>query len=258
MLAIISPAKTLDFETLSLTNSSSCPEFLDHSQNLIDTLRTLPQSKLCSLMSISSKLAALNEQRYQDWSLPFTTSNAKQAIMAFKGDVYTGFTFEEYNEKDFAYAQKHLRILSGLYGLLRPLDLIQPYRLEMGTKLATPQGKNLYDFWGSKLTNALNSAIKNSGIQILVNLASNEYYNAVDKTVLQGRVITPIFKDYKNGDLKIISFFAKKARGAMSDYLVRHRINKPEGLKEFKGLGYRFNENLTKNDNWVFTRKEVD
>lgn len=258
MLAIISPAKTLDFETLSLTNSSSCPEFLDHSQNLIDTLRTLPQSKLCSLMSISSKLAALNEQRYQDWSLPFTTSNAKQAIMAFKGDVYTGFTFEEYNEKDFAYAQKHLRILSGLYGLLRPLDLIQPYRLEMGTKLATPQGKNLYDFWGSKLTNALNGAIKNSGIQILVNLASNEYYNAIDKTVLQGRVITPIFKDYKNGDLKIISFFAKKARGAMSDYLVRHRINKPEGLKEFKGLGYRFNENLTKNDNWVFTRKEVD
>jgi len=258
MLAIISPAKTLDFETLSLTNSSSCPEFLDHSQNLIDTLRTLPQSKLCSLMSISSKLAALNEQRYQDWSLPFTTSNAKQAIMAFKGDVYTGFTFEEYNEKDFAYAQKHLRILSGLYGLLRPLDLIQPYRLEMGTKLATPQGKNLYDFWGSKLTNALNGAIKNSGIQILVNLASNEYYNAVDKTVLQGRVITPIFKDYKNGDLKIISFFAKKARGAMSDYLVRHRINKPEGLKEFKGLGYRFNENLTINDNWVFTRKEVD
>ena len=258
MLAIISPAKTLDFETPSLTNSSSCPEFLDHSQNLIDTLRTLPQSKLCSLMSISSKLAALNEQRYQDWSLPFTTSNAKQAIMAFKGDVYTGFTFEEYNEKDFAYAQKHLRILSGLYGLLRPLDLIQPYRLEMGTKLATPQGKNLYDFWGSKLTNALNGAIKNSGIQILVNLASNEYYNAVDKTVLQGRVITPIFKDYKNGDLKTISFFAKKARGAMSDYLVRHRINKPEGLKEFKGLGYRFNENLTKNDNWVFTRKEVD
>ena len=258
MLAIISPAKTLDFETLSLTNSSSCPEFLDHSQNLIDTLRTLPQSKLCSLMSISSKLAALNEQRYQDWSLPFTTSNAKQAIMAFKGDLYTGFTFEDYNEKDFAYAQKHLRILSGLYGLLRPLDLIQPYRLEMGTKLATPQGKNLYDFWGSKLTNALNGAIKNSGIQILVNLASNEYYNAVDKTVLQGRVITPIFKDYKNGDLKIISFFAKKARGAMSDYLVRHRINKPEGLKEFKGLGYRFNENLTKNDNWVFTRKVVD
>ena len=257
MIAVISPAKTLDFETPSLTNTSSCPEFLDHSQSLINKLRTLSESKLCSLMSISSKLAALNMQRYQDWNLPFTTSNAKQAIMAFKGDVYTGFTFEEYNEKDFAYAQKHLRILSGLYGLLRPLDLIQPYRLEMGTKLATPQGKNLYDFWGLTLTNALNTAIKNSGIQILVNLASNEYYNAVDKTSLQGRVITPIFKDNKNGDLKVISFFAKKARGAMSDYLVRHRINKPEGLKEFKGLGYRFNQNLTRDDNWVFTRKEV-
>lgn len=257
MIAIISPAKTIDFETPSLTNSSSCPEFLDYSQNLINKLRTLSESKLCSLMSISSKLAALNEQRYQEWSLPFTTSNAKQAIMAFKGDVYTGFTFEEYNEKDFDYAQNHLRILSGLYGLLRPLDLIQPYRLEMGTKLATPQGKNLYDFWGLTLTNALNTAIKNSGIQILVNLASNEYYNAVDKASLQGRVITPIFKDHKNGDLKVISFFAKKARGAMSDYLVRHRINKPEGLKEFKGLGYRFNQNLTRDDNWVFTRKEV-
>ena len=257
MLAVISPAKTLDFETPSLTNSSSCPEFLDHSQNLINKLRTLSESKLCSLMSISSKLATLNEQRYQDWSLPFTTSNAKQAIMAFKGDVYTGFTFEKYNKKDFSYAQKHLRILSGLYGLLRPLDLIQPYRLEMGTKLATPQGKNLYDFWGSFLTNALNDAIKNSGIQILVNLASNEYYNAVDKSALQGRVITPIFKDHKKGDFKVISFFAKKARGAMSDYLVRHRVGEPEGLKEFTGLGYRFNPNLTSDDNWVFTRKEA-
>ena len=166
MLAVISPAKTLDFKTPSLTNSSSCQEFLDHSQNLINKLRTLSESKLCSLMSISSKLAALNEQRYQDWSPPFTTSNAKQAIMAFKGDVYTGFTFEKYNEKDFAYAQKHLRILSGLYGLLRPLDLIQPYRLEMGTKLATPQCKDLYDFWSSTLTNTLNSAIKKSGIKI--------------------------------------------------------------------------------------------
>ena len=217
MLAVISPAKTLDFETPSLTNSSSCPEFLDHSQKLINKLRTLSESKLCSLMSISSKLAALNKQRYQDWNLPFTTSNAKQAIMAFKGDVYTGFTFEKYNKKDFSYAQKHLRILSGLYGLLRPLDLIQPYRLEMGTKLATQQSKDLYDFWGSFLTNALNDAIKKSGVQILVNLASNEYYNAIDKTALQGRVITPIFKDHKKGDFKVISFFAKKARGAMSD-----------------------------------------
>ena len=230
---------------------------LYHSQKLIKELLTLSVSKICSLMSISSKLAALNEQRYQDWRLPFTTSNAKQAIMAFKGDVYTGFTFDKYNEKDFSYAQKHLRILSGLYGLLRPLDLIQPYRLEMGTKLTTPQSKNLYEFWGSTLTNALNRTIKNSGIQILINLASNEYYNVVDKNALHGRVITPIFKDQKNGNFKVISFFAKKARGAMSDYLIRHRISEPEGLKEFLGLGYRFNPNFTSDDNWVFTRKEA-
>ena len=235
----------------------SLQEFLDHSESLINKLRTLSESKLSSLMSISSKLAALNQQRYQDWNLPFTASNSKQAIMAFKGDVYTGFNFEKYNEKDFAYAQSHLRILSGLYGLLRPLDLIQPYRLEMGTKLRTPQGKDLYEFWSSTLTNALNGAIKNSGIQILVNLASNEYYNVVDKSALRGRVITPIFKDQKRGDFKVVSFFAKKARGAMSDYLVRHRIGEPEGLKEFKGLGYRFNQNLTSDDNWVFTRKEA-
>jgi len=256
MLAVISPAKTLDFETPPLTNTSSCPEFLDHSQNLIKKLRTLSKSELCSLMSISPKLAALNAQRYQDWSLPFTTSNAKQAIMAFKGDVYTGFTFEKYNKKDFAYAQKHLRILSGLYGLLRPLDLIQPYRLEMGTNLKTQQGKDLYNFWSPILTDALNNAIKKSGKQILVNLASNEYYNVVEKSALQGHVITPIFKDYKEGDFKVISFFAKKARGAMSDYLIRHRISEPKGLKEFKGLGYQFNPNLTNDDNWVFTRKE--
>ena len=255
MLAVISPAKTLDFETPSLVKSSSSPEFLDHSYKLIKKLRKLPKSELSTLMSISPKLAALNEQRYKDWNIPFTTSNAKQAIMAFKGDVYTGFDFEEYKEKDFSYAQKHLRILSGLYGLLRPLDLIQPYRLEMGTKLTTPDTKDLYDFWSSKLTKALNVAIKKTGTQILINLASNEYYNVIDKKDLKGSVITPVFKDKKNNDYKIISFFAKKARGAMSDYIVRNRVSEPDGLKEFKGMGYRFNQKLTTDDNWVFTRK---
>ena len=256
MLAVISPAKTLDFETPSLAKSNSQPEFLDHSQTLIKKLRTLSESDLSSLMSISSNLAVLNEKRYQDWSLPFTKSNAKQAIMAFKGDVYTGFNFEEYNEKDFAYAQNHLRILSGLYGLLRPLDLIQPYRLEMGTKLATKKAKDLYAFWSSDLTNSLYGAIKKSGNQILINLASNEYFNVVDKQKLKGTVITPVFKDKKNDNYKIISFFAKKARGAMSDYIIRNRISEPDGLKEFKGMGYRFNQKLTNDDNWVFTRKE--
>ena len=176
--------------------------------------------------------------------------------MAFKGDVYTGFNFEEYNEKDFAYAQNHLRILSGLYGLLRPLDLIQPYRLEMGTKLVTPEAKDLYAFWSSKLTSALNGAIRKSGNQTLINLASNEYYNVIDKQSLKGSVITPVFKDKKKDEFKVISFFAKKARGAMSDYIVRNRVSDPDGLKEFKGLGYRFNKKLTRDDNWVFTRKE--
>ena len=256
MLAVISPAKTLDFETPSLAKSSSSPEFLNHSQKLIKKLRSLPESELSCLMSISPKLAALNEQRYKDWSLPFTESNAKQAILAFKGDVYTGFNFDEYNEKDFAYAQNHLRILSGLYGLLRPLDLIQPYRLEMGTKLVTPEAKDLYAFWSSKLTSALNGAIRKSGNQTLINLASNEYYNVIDKQSLNGSVITPVFKDKKKDEFKVISFFAKKARGAMSDYIVRNRVSDPDGLKEFKGLGYRFNKKLTRDDNWVFTRKE--
>ena len=256
MLAVISPAKTLDFETPSLAKSSSSPEFLNHSQKLIKKLRSLPESELSCLMSISPKLAALNEQRYKDWSLPFTESKAKQAILAFKGDVYTGFNFEEYNEKDFAYAQNHLRILSGLYGLLRPLDLIQPYRLEMGTKLVTPEAKDLYAFWSSELTSALNGAIRKSGNQTLINLASNEYYNVIDKQSLKGSVITPVFKDKKKDEFKVISFFAKKARGAMSDYIVRNRVSDPDGLKEFKGLGYRFNKKLTRDDNWVFTRKE--
>lgn len=256
MLAVISPAKTLDFETPSLAKSSSSPEFLNHAQKLIKKLRSLPESELSCLMSISPKLAALNEQRYKDWCLPFTKSNAKQAILAFKGDVYTGFNFEEYNEKDFAYAQNHLRILSGLYGLLRPLDLIQPYRLEMGTKLVTPEAKDLYAFWSSKLTSALNGAIRKSGNQTLINLASNEYYNVIDKQSLKGSVITPVFKDKKKDEFKVISFFAKKARGAMSDYIVRNRVSDPDGLKEFKGLGYRFNKKLTRDDNWVFTRKE--
>ena len=256
MLAVISPAKTLDFETPSLAKSSSSPEFLNHSQKLIKKLRSLPESELSCLMSISPKLAALNEQRYKDWSRPFTKSNAKQAILAFKGDVYTGFNFEEYNEKDFAYAQNHLRILSGLYGLLRPLDLIQPYRLEMGTKLVTPEAKDLYAFWSSKLTSALNGAIRKSGNQTLINLASNEYYNVIDKQSLKGSVITPVFKDKKKDEFKVISFFAKKARGAMSDYIVRNRVSDPDGLKEFKGLGYRFNKKLTRDENWVFTRKE--
>ena len=254
MLAVISPAKTLDFESSPNTGAFSVPDFLDQSELLIERLRTLSEQELSSLMSISPKLASLNKQRYQDWHVPFSSENAKQAILAFKGDVYTGFTLDQYTGKDFDYAQKHLRILSGLYGLLRPLDFIQPYRLEMGTKLSTEQGRDLYAFWKSVLGNAMREAIKSSGENVLINLASQEYFQALDRRDLEARVITPIFKDEKNGIFKIISFHAKKARGCMSDYIIRNQISSPEGLKDFQGMGYRFNAEPSDEDNWIFTR----
>ncbi len=256
MLAIISPAKTLDYESPPLTETHTVPDFLDHSKELIKQLKAMPEAEVGALMSISPKLATLNAERYRDWKVPFTQDNAKQALLAFKGDVYTGFDLPSYGEKDFEVAQRHLRILSGLYGLLRPLDLMQPYRLEMGTKLRTKRGKDLYEFWGSTITEALQEAIADSGSKVLVNLASNEYYHSVRAKELDARIITPVFKDEKSGKLKIISFFAKKARGVMSDYLIRKRIAKPEGLKEFDGMGYAFQEELSKGDTWVFTRPE--
>ena len=257
MLAVISPAKTLDFETPPLTDAFTQPDFLDHSELLITVLRRVSKKKLGALMSISVDLADLNARRYAEWNRPFTTVNAKPALMAFKGDVYRGIELEKFRRKDFEFAQKHLRILSGLYSLLRPLDLMQPYRLEMGTKLPTRRGKDLYQFWGDVITDALNEALAAVDSEVLINLASNEYYGAVKEKRLQARVISPAFKDLKNGNYKILSFFAKQARGAMSDYLIRQRITDPEGLKEFTGMGYRFNPTLTKGDTWVFTRDEA-
>ena len=257
MLAVISPAKTLDFETPPLTGRFSCPDFLDHSQLLINKLKRLSGKKLISLMSISRDLAILNSQRYQEWNPPFTRENSKQALMAFKGDVYTGFELESFQEEDFGYAQDHLRILSGLYGLLRPLDLIQPYRLEMGTKLPTRRGKDLYRFWGTIPTKALNDALEESQSEVLLNLASNEYFTAVKTKEIKGRIVTPIFKDKSSGQYKVVSFFAKKARGTMSDYMVRNRITDPEALKEFRGLGYEFNSKLSDGDQWTFTRDQA-
>lgn len=232
------------------------PDFLDHSEKLIAKLRKVSKKKLGALMSISPDLAALNNQRYQDWQLPFTPDNAKPALMAFKGDVYTGFELEEFSPADFGYAQKHLRILSGLYGLLRPLDLIQPYRLEMGTRLASRRGKDLYKFWGDIITDALNEALAASGSDILINLASQEYYGAVNAKALNARVISPSFKDLKNGKYKILSFFAKKARGTMSDHIIRRRIEDPEALKDFTGMGYRYDPASSTENEWTFTRDE--
>jgi len=258
MLSVISPAKTLDFETTPTTTKVTQPDFLKQSQALIDILRDYSPQQISELMGISDKLAGLNAARFEEWQPPFTLSNAKPAAQAFQGDVYTGLQAESFSEAENRYAQSHLRILSGLYGLLRPLDLIQPYRLEMGTKLSNSAGKDLYAYWKPTLTPALNEAIAESGSKVLVNLASNEYFKAVDVRQLDARVITPVFKDEKNGTFKIISFYAKKARGLMSAWLIQQQINEPDQLKSFDVAGYRFDASASQGDTFVFTRKETD
>ena len=256
MLILISPAKTLDFETPAVTDHFTQPDFLARSQVLIETLRELAPDDLSRLMKISDKLAELNHQRNMNWQPPFTPDNAKQAVLAFKGDVYTGLEAESFSADDFAYAEQHLRILSGLYGLLRPLDLIQPYRLEMGTKLENPEGSNLYQFWGNQITEAINDLLKEQPEPVVVNLASNEYYKAVKPKLLAGEVITPVFKDCKNGNYKIISFYAKKARGLMAAYIVQNRLNEVEQLKRFDAEGYYYSEAHSSPKGWVFLRDE--
>lgn len=254
MLAILSPSKTLDYQSPVPVDRCTQPEFLADAQQLVRQMRKHGEGELAALMSISPKLAALNVERFRVWKPPFTLDNARQALFAFKGDVYTGFDLSAYDGADFEYAQGHLRILSGLYGVLRPLDLIQPYRLEMGTALATPRGRNLYEFWGGRIAEALNEAVARSGTDMLVNLASQEYFHAVDQSLLRARIIAVAFKDGKPGAYKIISLFAKKARGAMADFLLRERICTVKGLQSFCGLGYSWNRELSRGDELVFTR----
>lgn len=258
MLSVISPAKTLDFETPSTTNDVTHPDFLAQSQALIDILRDYSPQQISELMGISDKLAGLNAARFEEWQPPFTLDNAKPAAQAFQGDVYTGLQAESFSAKENHYAQSHLRILSGLYGLLRPLDLIQPYRLEMGTKLPNHAGKDLYAYWKPLLAPALKEAIAASGSNVLVNLASNEYFKAVDTKQLNARIITPVFKDEKNGSFKIISFYAKKARGLMSAWLIQQQISDPDSLKEFDVAGYQFDAAASQGDSFVFTRRETE
>ncbi|WP_417421313.1 peroxide stress protein YaaA [Halomonas sp.] len=258
MLSVISPAKTLDFETPSTTKRVTQPDFLSESQSLIDILRDCSPQQISELMGISDKLAGLNAARFAEWEPPFSLENAKPAAQAFQGDVYTGLEAETFSDADNRFAQQHLRILSGLYGLLRPLDLIQAYRLEMGTKLPNQAGKDLYAYWKPTLTKALDDAITQSGSKALVNLASNEYFKAVDAKQLDARIITPVFKDEKNGTFKIISFYAKKARGLMSAWIINQKINDPDELKGFNVAGYRFDAASSEGDTLVFTRKEAD
>ena len=254
MLAITSPAKTLDFDSPAPTRKHTEPLFLDESGELINELRELAPPDLADLMGISSKLAELNADRYATWRTPFTRRNARQAILAFKGDVYLGLDAYAYTERDFTWAQKHVRILSGLHGLLKPLDLIQPYRLEMGTRLETGRSSNLYEFWGGKITDALNEAIAAQKQPLLINLASNEYFNVLDAGRIDARIVTPTFKDLKNGRYKFLSFFAKKARGAMISHIVRNRVSTLKALRAFDWQGYRFSKEQSRGDGWVFLR----
>lgn len=257
MLIVISPAKTLDFETPSHTALSSQPEYLSQSQALIDVLAPMAPQDIAQLMKLSDKLAALNTARYASFSPPFTTDNAKQAILAFKGDVYTGLEAHTLTQSQLTFSQSHLRILSGLYGLLKPLDLMQAYRLEMGTKLASPKGKDLYEFWGNTLTEGLNALMVQESAPVLINLASNEYFKAIKHKALEARIITPVFKDRKHGHYKIISFFAKKARGMMTRYIIENELTKVEQIKSFAQSGYYYSEQQSTHDQWVFLREEM-
>lgn len=257
MLLLISPAKTLDLETPAPTTEFTQADFLKESKQLISELRVLAPHDISQLMSISDKLGTLNFDRFASWRTPFKPSNAKQALFAFQGDVYTGMRAETFSPEDIEFAQQHLRILSGLYGLLRPLDLMQAYRLEMGTNFANSRGKNLYEFWGDSITKAINKQLAALNSSVVINLASNEYFSAVKPKLLKAEIITPIFKDKKNGQYKIISFFAKKARGMMSTYIIQNRISTPDAIKQFDVAGYNFNAALSSERDWVFTREEI-
>ncbi|BCA41354.1 peroxide stress protein YaaA [Kluyvera ascorbata] len=256
MLILISPAKTLDYQSELTTKRFTQPALLEHSQQLIREARKLSAPQIKALMGISDKLADLNATRFHDWHPDFTPDNARQAILAFKGDVYTGLQAETFSEADFDFAQQHLRMLSGLYGVLRPLDLMQPYRLEMGIRLENPRGKDLYQFWGDEITNTLNAALEAQGDDVVINLASDEYFRSVKPKALAGRIIKPVFLDEKNGKFKVISFYAKKARGLMSRYIIENRLSKPEQLTGFDSEGYFFDAENSSAEELVFKRHE--
>ncbi|WP_135458726.1 peroxide stress protein YaaA [Vibrio echinoideorum] len=256
MLVVVSPAKTLDYESPLATERFSQPEFVEHSAELIEECRKLTPADISALMKVSDKIAGLNVARFEQWNETFTQDNARQAILAFKGDVYTGLDAETLSNDDFDYAQNHLRMLSGLYGLLKPLDLMQPYRLEMGTRLANARGTNLYQFWGNIITDKLNEALNAQGDNVLINLASNEYFKAVKPKSLDGQIITPVFKDCKNGQYKVISFYAKKARGMMARYIIENKIDSVEALTQFDTAGYYFVEEESNAKELVFKREE--
>jgi cytoplasmic iron level regulating protein YaaA (DUF328/UPF0246 family) len=256
MLITLSPSKGQDFDSPVPSTAHSKPKSLKESELLIEELRKFKPRDIQELMSVSENIAELNAERYKSFKTPFTMNNAKQAIFAFKGDVYSGIAIDEYKDDDLDYAQDHLRILSGLYGCLRPLDLIQPYRLEMKTKLPNPRGENLYQFWGDRITDELNEALEGQKEAVLINLASNEYFKSVKPKKLKGRLLNINFKETKDGHTRVVAIFAKRARGMMADHILRNRIETPEQVKQFSEGGYRFSSELSDHDQWTFVRPQ--
>jgi cytoplasmic iron level regulating protein YaaA (DUF328/UPF0246 family) len=256
MLTVISPAKTLDFETPPLTEEFTQPSHLRESRKLVERLRDFSAGDLSSLMGVSDKIAELNAQRFKQWKTPFKPENARQALFAFKGDVYVGLDANSMTQQNIAFAQAHLRILSGLYGLLRPLDLMQPYRLEMGTRLQVGDTSNLYQFWNNRITDTINKDLKTMEHPVLINLASNEYFKSVRAGTLEGDIITPEFKEFRDNKYRIISFYAKKARGLMSRYIIDNEITDPQAIKDFNIEGYGYDDSLSSDNNWVFSRRQ--
>ena len=249
MLAIISPSKTQDFSECNIDIFSQTRQ-LESSNELIGILKSKSKSQISKLMSLSEKLSELNFDRFQKFKLPFTLDNAKQAILAFKGDVYNGINAPDLSSEDLEFAQSKVRMLSGLYGVVRPLDLIQPYRLEMGTKLSNAKGRDLYDYWGSEISNVLNE----DEPDLIINLASNEYFKAIDKNTLKANILDIVFKEKKGETYKVIGIYAKRARGLMINYIIRNRLENPEALKDFSDEGYRFDKDLSSDSSWVYLR----
>jgi uncharacterized protein len=253
MIVVISPAKKLDFETSAPTKKFTSLKDISMSEQLIRELRKCNPDKISTLMKLSKPLTDLNVKRYKEFKTPFNLDNAKQAMFAFKGDTYVGLDADSFSKKDIDFAQKHLKILSGLYGLVSPLDLIQPYRLEMGTKLPCGENKDLYGFWSDKITKQLNQSLKKN--KVLINCASNEYFKSVNTKLLkETKVITPSFKEKKNGEFKMVGLFAKKARGMMSRFIIQNEIQSPKDILAFNHDGYKYNKKLSSEENPVFTR----
>lgn len=256
MISVLSPAKTLDMESPACVKTFTEPDFLHDSEELVKVLRGKSPKQIGELMNLSEKLADLNAARFSEWDKAFSPDNAKACVLAFKGDVYQGLQAETFKKADFTFAQKHLRILSGLYGILRPLDLMQAYRLEMGTDLKNKRGKNLYDFWGSSITESLNQSLASSKSSVVLNLASQEYFKSVKPKALDAEIVVPVFKDLKNGKYKMISFYAKQARGMMAAFAIRNRIKKVDDLKTFSSSGYAYCEAESDDKSLVFLRDE--